>query len=151
MTERLHFTLVAQSCLTLCDPMDCSLPGSSVHRILQARTLEWVAIPFSRESSQFRDWTHISHIAGRFFTVWTMLVADNKRSVCFLFLFFGQHVAWGILVLQPGIDPITSLLEVRSLNHWTTKEVCLCIHLNSFHDHCHYHKIVFLLRALYWK
>ena len=42
---------VAQSCLTLCDPMDCSLPGSSVHGILQARILEWVAIPFSRGSS----------------------------------------------------------------------------------------------------
>ena len=40
---------VAQSCLTLCDPMDCSLPGSSVHEILQARILEWVAISFSRE------------------------------------------------------------------------------------------------------
>ena len=43
--------LVTQSCLTLCDPMDCSSPGSSVHGILQARILEWVAIPFSRESS----------------------------------------------------------------------------------------------------
>ena len=42
---------VSQSCLTLCDPMDCSLPGSSVHGILQARILEWVAIPFSRGSS----------------------------------------------------------------------------------------------------
>ena len=39
--------LVAQSCLTLCEPMDCSLPGSSLHGILQARTLEWVAMPFS--------------------------------------------------------------------------------------------------------
>ena len=46
---------VAQSCLTLCDPMDCSLPGSSVHGILQAKILEWVAIPFSRGSSQPRD------------------------------------------------------------------------------------------------
>ena len=45
---------VAQSCLTLCNPRDCSLPGSSVHRILQARILEWVAIPFSRGSSQPR-------------------------------------------------------------------------------------------------
>ena len=43
--------LVSQSCLTLCDPMDCSLPDSSVHGILQARILQWVAIPFSRESS----------------------------------------------------------------------------------------------------
>ena len=63
--------LVAQSCPTSCDPMDCSLPGSSVHGILQARMLEWVAIPFSRGSSWPRDWTWISCvIAGRFFTVW---------------------------------------------------------------------------------
>ena len=47
--------LVAQSCLTFCDPMNCSLPGSSVRGILQARILEWVAIPFSRECSQPRD------------------------------------------------------------------------------------------------
>ena len=46
---------VTQSCVTLCDPVDCSLPGSSVHRILQARILEWVAIAFSRGSSQPRD------------------------------------------------------------------------------------------------
>ena len=47
--------LVIQLCPTLCDPMDCSLPGFSVYGILQARTLEWVAIPFSREPSQPRD------------------------------------------------------------------------------------------------
>ena len=62
--------LVAQSYLTLCDPMDCSLPGSPVHGILQARILEWVAIPFSRGSSWLRDLTQVSCIAGRFFTVW---------------------------------------------------------------------------------
>ena len=61
---------VAQSCPTLCDPMDCSRPGSSVHGIFQARILKWVAIPFSRESSQPRDQTQVSHIAGRFFTSW---------------------------------------------------------------------------------
>ena len=58
------------SCVRLCDPMDCSPPGSSVQGILQARVLEWVAISFSRRSSWSRDWTHISCIAGRFFTVW---------------------------------------------------------------------------------
>ena len=58
-----------QSCLTLCDPMDCSLPGSSVHGILQARILEWVAMPSSRESSKPRDRTLVSHIAGRFFAI----------------------------------------------------------------------------------
>ena len=47
--------LVAQSCRTLCDPMDCSPPGSSVHGILQARILEWADIPISRVSSQPRD------------------------------------------------------------------------------------------------
>ena len=62
--------LVAQSCLTLCNPMDCSLPGSSVLGILWARILEWVAIPFSRGFSWFRDWTQISWTAGRFFTIW---------------------------------------------------------------------------------
>ena len=46
-----HYCLVTKLCLTLCDPMDCSPPGSSVHGILQARILEWVAIPFSRGSS----------------------------------------------------------------------------------------------------
>ena len=46
---------VAQSCLTLCNPMDCSLPGSSVHGIFQAIVLEWIAISFSRGSSQPRD------------------------------------------------------------------------------------------------
>ena len=62
--------LVVQSCPTLCDPMDCSLPISSVYRILQARILEWVAIPFSSISSQPRDWAQVSHITGRFFTIW---------------------------------------------------------------------------------
>ena len=60
---------VTQSCPTLCDPMDCSPPGSSVHGILQARILEWVAIPFSRGSSQPRDHTQVSHVAGGFFMI----------------------------------------------------------------------------------
>ena len=60
--------LVTQLCPTPCDPMDCSPPGSSVQGILQARILEWVAISFSRGSSRPRDGTHISYLAGRFFT-----------------------------------------------------------------------------------
>ena len=58
-----------QLCPTLCDPTDCSPPGSSVHGILQARILEWVAMPFSRGSSQLRDWTWIFCIAGGFVAV----------------------------------------------------------------------------------
>ena len=57
-----------QSCLTLCDSMDYSLPGFSVHEILQARILEWVVMPLSRGSSWPRDWTSVSWIGGRFFT-----------------------------------------------------------------------------------
>jgi len=60
--------LVSQSCWTLCNCMGCSSPGSSVHGILQARILEWVAIPFSRGSSRPWGQTQVSHIAGRFFT-----------------------------------------------------------------------------------
>ena len=61
---------VAQSCPTLRDPRDCSLPGSSVHGVFQARVLEWVAISFSRGFSPPRDRTPVSCIAGRRFTVW---------------------------------------------------------------------------------
>ena len=59
---------IAQSCPTLCDPMDCSLPGSSAHEILQARILEWIAVLFFKGSSRPRDRTQVSRIAGRFFT-----------------------------------------------------------------------------------
>ena len=57
-----------QSCLTLCDPMDCSPPGPNVHGVFQARILKWVAMPFSRGSSWSRDRTQISCTGGRFFT-----------------------------------------------------------------------------------
>ena len=60
---------VAQLCPTLCDPMDCSLPGSSVHGIFQAIVLEWIATSFSRGSSRHRDRTRIFHIVDRRFTI----------------------------------------------------------------------------------
>ena len=69
--------VVAQSCLTLCDPMDCSPSGFSVHGILQARILEWVAIPFSRGSSWLRDRTWISRTVGKFFTIWATRKASS--------------------------------------------------------------------------
>ena len=70
---------VAQSCLTLCGPMDCSLPGSSIFGILQARVLEWGAISFSRRSSQPRDRTWVSRIIGRPFTIWATREVLRKR------------------------------------------------------------------------
>ena len=57
------------SVMSLCDPMDCSQPGSSVHGILQTRILEWLAVPFSRGSFQLRGQTQVSCIARGFFTV----------------------------------------------------------------------------------
>ena len=70
---------VAHSCLTLCDPMDCSLPGSSVHGIFHARVLEWIAISFSRGSSQPRDPTRVSRIVDRRFIIITIAIIN---SVC---------------------------------------------------------------------
>ena len=69
--------LVTQLCLTYCNPMDCSLPGSSVHGILQATKLEWVAVPSSRASSQPRDWIQVYCIASGFFTVWATREAND--------------------------------------------------------------------------
>ena len=66
----LFWSEVAQSYPTLWDPVDCSLPGSSTHGILQTRILEWVSIAFSRGSSWPRDWTWVSHIGGRCFNLW---------------------------------------------------------------------------------
>jgi len=79
---------VAQSCLTLCDPMDCSPPGSSVNGIFQARTLEWVAISSSRGSSQPRDQTWVSCISciGR-----PVVPPGKPMCVCF---------NWSIVTLQ---------------------------------------------------
>ena len=73
--------LVAQSCATLCDPMDCSPPGFSVRGILQARILEWVAIPSSRGSSQTGDRMQVSHVAGGFFTIWAIRLAKGDGQL----------------------------------------------------------------------
>ena len=73
---------VTQSCPTLCDPMGCSLPGSSVHAIFQAIVLEWIVISFSKGSSRPRDRTRVSHIVDRHLTVWAtrevLLIAKSR-------------------------------------------------------------------------
>ena len=69
-----------QLCPALCDPMDCNPQDSSIHGILQARLLEWVAMPPSRGTSQPRDRTQVSHIRGRFFTVWPTREAHEHWS-----------------------------------------------------------------------
>jgi len=90
---------VTQSCPTLCDPMDCSLPGSSVHEIFQAIVLEWIAISFSRGSSQPRDWTLVSRIVDRCFTAWA-----NKNYIK-LILFQFSSVQFSHSVMSDSLRP----------------------------------------------
>ena len=75
--------LVVQLCPTLCDPMGCSPPGSTVQGILRARILEWVAISFSRGSPWPREWTPVSCIAGRCFTIWATREVPQSISCIF--------------------------------------------------------------------
>ena len=82
----LKWSEVAQSCLILSDSMDCSLPGFSVHGILQARILEWVTSSFSKESSRPRDWTRVSRIGGRHFNLWATREANTHKTTL-----FGSH------------------------------------------------------------
>ena len=95
--------LCAQLCLPLCDPMDYSPPGSSVHGIFQARILKWVAMPSSRASSQPRDWTHVSYVSciGRWVLYQTSEPVSVARSQLYFFsqgkeLFFLSTVYFGI-------------------------------------------------------
>ena len=85
--------LVTQSCPTLCNPKNCSPPGSSVHGILQARMLEWVAIPFSRGSSRPMDQTQVSCITGRFFTIGAIGEAHYLYIyLCVLIMYVRLHI-----------------------------------------------------------
>ena len=88
-----HACSVAKSSPTLCDPMECRLPGSSVHGIFQARILEWIAIFFSRGSSRFKDWTRISCSDRQILyhcTTWEALtwLWENFRLHTWLILYF---------------------------------------------------------------
>ena len=99
---------VAQSYPTHCNPINCSPPGSSVHRILPARTLECVAVPFSRGFSQLRDQSQVSCIAGRFFTIRaTREYVCMYLSVHHLFIYLSAHQSiiylWINLWISPSI------------------------------------------------
>ena len=91
--------LVAQLYQTLCDPVDCSRPGSSVPGILQARLLEWVAISLSKGSSRPRDWTQVSCIAGGFFTNWAIREAPIWTTAL-----SNSMKLWAIRVGPPKTD-----------------------------------------------
>ena len=99
---RNNLVKVAQSCLTICNPV-----GYTVHGILQARILKWVALPFSRGYSQPRDRIQISHIASRFFTSWTTREAQEYWS--------GQHVLSPLDLPEPESQLGSPALQVDFL------------------------------------
>ena len=105
---------VAPSCPTLCNPMDCSPPGSLVHGIFQAWILEWVAISFSRGSSQPRDRTQVSRVVGRCFTVWATREA--------LTLLWGVPKSYILNMYGCGLNLIKT---IRRLKHSNVQEFCL--------------------------
>ena len=112
---------VTQSCLTVCDPTDRSLQGTSVHGIFQARVLEWVVISFSRGLSQPRDWTQVSCIVGRFFISWATRESKNTEvdSLSLLQVWprslLTQELKWPRNWNDPGIKPETPALQADSL------------------------------------
>ena len=123
---------IAQSCPTLCNPMDSSPPGYSVHGIFQARILEWVAISFSRGSSQPRDQAWVSCIADRRFTIWasreaTSFPKSESFSMSRLFASGGQSIGASALasVSIQGRFPLglTALISLQYKG------------LKSFHQH----------------
>ena len=92
----LNVPLCAQSCPTLCNPMDCSLPGFSVHGIFQAGILEWVAVSFSRGSSWPRDWTYISCVSciGRLILTTAPHGKPSNVNGCQRNAFFPYDLLW---------------------------------------------------------
>ena len=123
--------LVAQSCPTLCDPVDCSPPGSSAHGILQARILEGVAISFSRGSSRPRDPTQVSCIAGRHFNLWATREAQGNAKECsnYLAIALISHTSKVMLkILQARLQQYVSreLSDVQAgfrKGRWTRDQI----------------------------
>ena len=116
---------VAQLCLTLCNPMDCSLPGSSVHGNLQVRILEWLAILSSRGSSRPRAQTQVSYAAGRFFTIWATDKALWSICTCLgLLTFINKLSSRNVLLYQ-----FSNLSAVLQRVFWPTEGFCLFVRL----------------------
>ena len=113
---------VAQSCPTLCDPMDCSPPGSSVHGILQARILKWVAIPFSKGSSQPRDWTQVSRTTGGSFTIWATREALHEVTE--------KLKSYPLICLAPN-DGVLFLFSIGQGKEWAFENLFLSLTMTS--------------------
>ena len=120
---------VAQSCTTVCDPMDYSLPGFFVHGILQARTLEWVAISFSRQSYQSGDKTRVSRIVGRHFTIWATREALFGPYACFSSLRWISGADWVRNLSLRSLFPF----HFRSQSQWVC-EGLLSVYLGIYQE-----------------
>ena len=108
-----------------CDPMDSSPPGSSVHGVLQARILEWVAISFCKGSSWPRDWTWVSCIAGGFFTIWVTREHSACRVICFL-----------LEVGFPGRNYISLLPSIHEIKDIVLATICVSMVRYPLHSTC---------------
>ena len=113
---------VTQLCPTLCDPMDYR-----VHGILHARIQEWVAFPFSRDSSQPRNQTGVSHIAGGFFTSWATREAQEYWS--------GQPIPFPVDLPNPGIKLGSPALQADSLQTELSGKPWYCVYVHNLFIH----------------
>ena len=116
--------LVMQSCPSLCNPMECRPPGSSVHGVLQAGILEWGAIPFSRGSSQPGYWTRVSCIEGKLFTSWATRETHIIHIYIYIYIIFFS-VIWQLnLILSDTLAVQSSpwvILPKQSFSPCTVK------------------------------
>ena len=144
---------VAQSCPTLCNPVDCSPPGSSAHGVFQAWILEWVAVSFPRESSWSRDRTRLSRIVGRRFTIWAtreahsdivyftlnifqiMLLTTLKLHLRSHWMFYYCHLSHVYKYYKPHKEMLFSLKQSVTSRKWKRKKYaslfCLPRNLHS--------------------
>ena len=127
-----HSVVSAQSCPTLCNPVDCKLLGFSVHGILQARILEWIAVFFSRGSSRPRDWTRVSLIGGRRFNLWATrevhsvslgerIIYHRLRELCvlvFLHSLCGFNNFFGLRLFLVWMLAVSFLSLCWALSPW---------------------------------
>ena len=121
------FCLIAKSCLLFYDPLDCSPPGSNVHGISQARTLEWIAMPSSRGSSWLRDWTPVSCTVGRFFTAqpprkrhqlwWSYPISSKEKMASGRPVLPWKHIPWNLHFPLPFISRILVLNYPKTALH----------------------------------
>ena len=120
---------VTQPCLNLCVPMDCSLPGSSIHGIFQARIWEWVAISFSRRSSWPRDWTQVSCIEGICFTIWATREFDSLLNSKLL----SKVLIWDCTFFQMSLEKTLRNMKSDNSNSYIS------------YTHTHTHTPYFLI------